>query len=189
MDEWIEPIEYVAWRRRLDVLRRARHLTHAHKDALAWLLASAGPDGLYPADATVADAAGVSESTVYRARLRARELGILAWTHTRKMVSGKWRQGPNRYVVLFPTAPVTPRLPDRQSDGQRQDSKNNKRLTAKPAVQSLAAIAASRDASRAAAYFAKRQLAPSFSWVPTLGSVLPGPGFGARLGIPGRSAG
>jgi len=38
----------------------------------------------------------------------ARELGLLAWQRTRKLVAGRWRQGANRYNVVIPASLVCP---------------------------------------------------------------------------------
>jgi len=59
------------------------------------LLAFHGEDGLYPSDAAVAELAGTSARTVRRARVDAKNLGMLSWRPTRKLVNGSWRQGPN----------------------------------------------------------------------------------------------
>ncbi len=121
--DWLEPEEFPAWRRRLELERRAHNLTLHRQKALGTLLAFWGAEGLFPSDAAVADLAGVSERTVRRARVDARELGLLTWQRTRKLVAGRWRQGPNRYSVTVPTQPVC-------SGGQRgrpsKVSKNSK---------------------------------------------------------------
>ncbi len=97
--DWLEPEEFPAWRRRLELERRAHNLTLHRQKALETLLAFWGAEGLFPSDAAVAGLAGVSERTVRRARVDARELGLLTWQRTRKLVAGRWRQGPNRYIV------------------------------------------------------------------------------------------
>jgi len=106
--DWLEPEEFPAWRRRLELERRAHNLTLHRQKALRTLLAFWGGEGLFPSDAAVADLAGVSERTVRRARVDARELGMLTWQRTRKLVAGRWRQGPNRYNVVIPAGPVCP---------------------------------------------------------------------------------
>ncbi len=106
--DWIEPEEFPAWRRRLELERHARNLTLHRQKALGTLLAFWGAEGLFPSDAAVAELAGVSERTVRRARVDARELGLLTWQRTRKLVGGRWRQGPNRYAVAIPAVPVCP---------------------------------------------------------------------------------
>jgi hypothetical protein len=104
--DWLEPEQFPAWRRRLELERRAYNLTLHRQKALGTLLAFWGAEGLFPSDAAVAELAGVSERTVRRARMDARDLGLLTWQRTRKLVAGRWRQGPNRYNVLIPASPV-----------------------------------------------------------------------------------
>jgi len=106
--DWLEPEEFPAWRRRLELERHARNLTLHRQKALTTLLAFWGAEGLFPSDAAVAELAGVSARTVRRARVDARELGLLTWQRTRKFVAGRWRQGPNRYAVAIPASPVCP---------------------------------------------------------------------------------
>ncbi len=106
--DWLEPEEFPAWRRRLELERRGHNLTLHRRDALRALLSFQGEGGLFPSDAAVAELAGVSERTVRRARVDARELGLLTWKRTRKLVAGRWRQGPNRYAVAIPAGPVCP---------------------------------------------------------------------------------
>lgn len=106
--DWLEPEEFPAWRRRLELERRAHTLTLHRQKALTTLLAFWGAEGLFPSDAAVAELAGVSERTVRRARVDARELGLLTWQRTRKLVAGRWRQGANRYNVVIPAGPVCP---------------------------------------------------------------------------------
>jgi len=119
--DWLEPEEFPAWRRRLELERRAHNLTLHRQKALGTLLAFWGAEGLFPSDAAVAGLAGVSERTVRRARVDARELGLLTWQRTRKLVAGRWRQGPNRYIVTVPAGPVC--ASDGQPGRQRQARK------------------------------------------------------------------
>jgi len=121
--DWLEPEEFPAWRRRLELERRGHNLTLHRQKALTTLLAFWGAEGLFPSDAAVAGLAGVSERTVRRARVDARELGLLTWQRTRKLMAGRWRQGPNRYAVAIPAGPV---CPAGQRGQQRQVSKTQK---------------------------------------------------------------
>ena len=122
---WLEPEEFPAFRRRLKAERIARNLTPARRDALLALLAFYGPEGLYPSDETVAAATGCSSRTVRRARADAVAFG-LRWERTRKLVNGRYRQGPNRYWVDHETANLTcdPPQTDRKS---HKDSKKDKK--------------------------------------------------------------
>ncbi len=116
--DWLEPEDFPTWRRRLELERRAGRLAPGRRDALRALLSFYGPDGLFPSDTVVADLAGVSPSTVYRARKDARRLKMLDWEATRKNVAGRQVQGPNKYSILIPSTPVCPS--ERQSDGRRK---------------------------------------------------------------------
>lgn len=116
-DCWLEPEHWHLWRRRLELERRAGNLTPARRDALRALLAFVGDDGLFPSDAAVAALAGHSVSTVRRARNDARELGMLSWRRTRKLVDGRNRQGSNAYEVTTPSSPV---CPDSQIERRRK---------------------------------------------------------------------
>lgn len=138
---WLEPDEFPAWRRRLELERRARNLTDgrnltpARRDALRAMLAFVGVDGaLFPSDAAVAELAGCSARTVRRARADARELGLLSWESTRRLVNGRWRQGPNRYTVTIPIRPVCPG----GQDGQVYQRKKEKRPTRQEQAAALA---------------------------------------------------
>ncbi len=123
--DWLEPEEFPAWRRRLELERRAHNLTLHRQKALATLLAFWGGEGLFPSDAAVAGLAGVSERTVRRARVDARELGLLTWQRTRKLVAGRWRQGPNRYTVTVPAGPV---CSGGQAGRQRQENRKQEAI-------------------------------------------------------------
>lgn len=104
---WLESEEFAAWRRRLDLERRARHLTETQRICLEGLQAALLA-GERATDALVAERVGHSERTVRRARVAARELGMLDWRHTRRVVGGAWRQGPNAYALRLPARPVCP---------------------------------------------------------------------------------
>lgn len=104
---WLEPEEFATWRRRLGVECRARHLTETQRVCLEGLQAALLA-GERITDALVAERVGHSERTVRRARVAARELGMLEWRHTRRAVAGAWRQGPNAYALRLPARPVCP---------------------------------------------------------------------------------
>ena len=103
--EWLEPAEYAAWRRRIAAEHAARHLTHARRAALLALVTCLSTN-VEATDANVAALACTSTRTVRRARHDARELGLLSWERTRRVVAGRWRQGVNAYVLALPSAPV-----------------------------------------------------------------------------------
>jgi hypothetical protein len=159
--EWLEPEEYPAWRRRLELERRAHNLTPARRDCLRALLAFVGEAGLFPSDAAVAELAGHGVRTVQRARDDARELGLLTWERTRRLVDGRWRQGPNRYTIAIPDRLVCPG----GQDGRRVRKKEEKKhpgservapLAVPPGLPSLAEIAQSRQAALVAAWQERR---------------------------------
>ena len=87
---------------------------------LRCLLSYAEADGLYPADAAVAADSGYSISTVRRARMDARDLGLLTWERTRKLVGGRWVQGTNRYTIHLPSRPVCERAGRRRGRHRRR---------------------------------------------------------------------
>ena len=103
--QWIESAEYAAWRRRVAAEHAARYLTHARRAALLALVTCLSTN-VEPSDANVAALACTSTRTVRRARHDARELGLLSWERTRRVVAGRWRQGFNAYVLALPSAPV-----------------------------------------------------------------------------------
>jgi hypothetical protein len=152
--DWLEPEEFPAWRRRLELERRAGHLTLHRQAALRALLCFHGTEGLWPSDAEVAKLAGVCERTVRNARADARRLGLLTWEPTRRRgADGRWRQGPNSYTVVVPARPVCPggKL-CRQRKKVRQERGSGGRPPARqPAPEidrtsALAALAARRSA-------------------------------------------
>ncbi len=156
--DWLEPEEFPAWRRRLELERRAHNLTLHRQKALGTLLAFWGAEGLFPSDGAVAGLAGISERTVRRARLDARELGLLTWQRTRKLVAGRWRQGPNRYTVTVPAGPV---CSGGQAGRQRQARKKQEAFQ----DGSLALAEFMRDASMVPDLLAARRQANEARWL------------------------
>ena len=160
---WLEPAEFSAWRRRLELERLAGHLTMHRQHALRTLLAFVGDRGLFPSDQAVAELAGCCARTVRRAREEARELGLLTWQRTRKLVDGRWRQGSNRYTVAIPDRPLC-----LSPDGQRVRrgrKEVRKRLSNRvqaaltlppPGLPSLADAAAASQARFLASWHARR---------------------------------
>lgn len=120
--EWLEPAEFGPWRRMLEIERRAGHLTPARRDCLRALLCFYGTEGLWPSDAAVAALACHGISTVRRARLDARALGLLTWQHTRKEVDGRRVQGPNCYAIRLPSPLVCPDVQGERGRSVRKKS-------------------------------------------------------------------
>lgn len=142
---WLEPEHFPTWRRRLKLEYLAYNLTHVRREALLQLLLFVGDGGLFPSDDTVAAAARCCARTVRRARADARALGLLTWEHTRKLVDGRWRQGPNHYAVQVPTRPVCP--------GGQRVRRGSKELSKRPTGTPAAAfvdLPSSPEAARAA---------------------------------------
>lgn len=133
---WLEPEEWTAWRLRVKAEHMGGNLTPARRDALCSLVAlmSAGDDT--PTDEAVAKLAGCSPRTVRRARADARELGLLNWEQTRRLVCGAWRQGPNRYALRVPASPVCPA----GQDGRAR--KSERKIEAREAPRSVSAMLA-----------------------------------------------
>ena len=117
---WLEPDEWYLWRCRLEAERRGRNLTPTQRDCLLTLHAALLA-GERVTDALVAERVGHSERTVRRARVAARELGMLEWRHTRRAVAGAWRQGPNAYALRLPTQPVCPAGQDGRAKKERKE--------------------------------------------------------------------
>lgn len=118
---WLEPDEFAAWRRRLDMERRGWNLTQTQRVCLEGIQAALLA-GERVTDAMVAERVGHSERTVRRARVAARRLGLLAWEHTRRVVQGRWRQGPNAYVLRLPSGPVCPAGQDGRARADRKEA-------------------------------------------------------------------
>jgi hypothetical protein len=104
---WLEPDEFLAWRRRLGLECRGRNLTETQRICLEGLQAALA-SGHRVTDAYVAEQVGHSERTVRRARVAAQRLGLLTWQHTRREIGGRWRQGPNAYTLHVPARPICP---------------------------------------------------------------------------------
>lgn len=128
---WLEPAEWTAWRLRVKAEHMGGNLTPARRDALVALvgLMCAGEDE--PTDEAVAVLAGCSSRTVRRARADARDLGLLSWQRTRRLVAGAWRQGPNRYDLRVPAGPVCPAGQDGRA--KKQGRKKEAREGVRPA--------------------------------------------------------
>ena len=161
---WLEPAEFPAWRRRVDAECVAGNLTAARKDALKAMLRFVGDAGLFPSDATIAAVVGCCARTVRRARADAQRLGLLTWEHTRKLVDGRWRQGPNHYAVQVPTRPVCPggqRVPRGSKEvSKRPTGALTMALQLSPeqvqaAREGLARVRQTREAVHAAAWLAR----------------------------------
>jgi len=136
LDLWLEPIDFIAWRRRVTQEHAMRNLTHARRLALEALLRMWRPNDTFePTDDEIALQAGCSARTVRRARADAREIGLLHWERTRLLVAGRWRQGRNRYALAVPTTPVSP-------GGQRGRARQVRKKSSVSAIAVSAARAA-----------------------------------------------
>lgn len=106
------------WLRRLDQERRLRNLTPAHElvlRAIALDLALGHPE---PSEARLMSQAGVSRSTVQRAKARGRALGLLVWERRYSAAGGRRVELPCRYRLERPMAPAR-RLRERQLGARR----------------------------------------------------------------------
>ena len=150
--DWIEPEEWPEWRRRLAVERAAGRLPALRRDALLALLVCLG-EREDPSDAEVAERAHCSERTVRRARVDAREAGLLGWRRTKRLVGVGRRLclGRNVYEIRLP-------MPATVSSGQtgraRQESKQGRKPPVDKSMsvrQQLAALAIPQSQSVAVA--------------------------------------
>ena len=109
-----------AWLDRLDCERRLGNIPGNQARVLAelWRLLARGD--AEPSEARLADLAGVSRSTVTRAKRTGRALGLLDWERRREYVGNLRRDRPCLYWVQTPPGSAVRRV--RQTDG-RQASK------------------------------------------------------------------
>jgi hypothetical protein len=147
---WLEPGEWTAWRLRVKAEHLGGNLTPARRDALVALVGLQCAGDTEPTDEAVAALAGCSARTVRRARADARELGLLSWTRTRRLVCGAWRQGPNRYDLRMPASPVCRGGQDGRTRQTRKKDRTQERVRAPflavpaGAAEALAAVRARR---------------------------------------------
>jgi hypothetical protein len=105
------------WLARAELERKARRLTALHVDVAEALLKRLGVEGQCdPAHATLAEDAGCDPSTVLRALIALRAVGLVTWE--RRLVCRAWPAGgrgatraeqtSNAYELLLPDRPVAP---------------------------------------------------------------------------------
>ena len=157
---WLAPPEFTDWRMRVKAEHLARNLTPARRDALVALQALICTGDTAPTDEAVAALAGCSSRTVRRARADARELGLLTWQQTRRLVAGAWRRGPNTYSLRVSADPVCPSgQPGRASQARKIERAQEPARTVAaqlaayglPSLGAAAAELAALNARRAAA--------------------------------------
>jgi len=93
-------------------VRRAHrdgHLTRHYRDVLLELHGYRGTGGIaWPAHATLAERAECCVRTVQRALEVARELGLVSWSHRRRLVGGRSVRSSNAYRLERPQEPLQP---------------------------------------------------------------------------------
>src|SRR3954454_18393010 len=93
-------------------VRRAHrdgHLTRHWRDVLLELHGYRGTGGIaWPAHATLAERAECCVRTVQRALEAARELGLVSWSHRRRLVGGRSVRSSNAYRLERPQTPLQP---------------------------------------------------------------------------------
>jgi hypothetical protein len=78
-----------AWRDRVWQEFRVNNLTRGYRDVLLTLATFRGHGGLiHPSHETLAERARCSVSTVQRALMQARDLGLISWVERRVQVEG-----------------------------------------------------------------------------------------------------
>ena len=94
------------WRRRLDQERRLGNLTASHELVLAAIGRDLSLGYPEPSEARLMSEAGVSRSTVQRAKTRGRQLGLLEWERRFAWDGGRRVELPCTYRTITPgTAP------------------------------------------------------------------------------------
>jgi DNA-binding transcriptional MocR family regulator len=91
------------WRDRIWQEFRADNLTRGYRDVLLTLATFRGHGGLcVPSHETLAERARCSISTVQRALMQARDLGLISWIERRVRASWRWLRTSNRYWMETP---------------------------------------------------------------------------------------
>jgi DNA-binding transcriptional MocR family regulator len=107
------PTDSTPWTARVWREFHAGNLTRAFRDVLLTLRTYRGHGGLIcPSHETLAGRANCHPSTVQRALQAARDLGLVQWTERRVRASWRSLRTSNRYWLLQPEGPVTPRQPE-----------------------------------------------------------------------------
>lgn len=96
------------WTLRVEAEFKAGNLTRAYRDVLLELAKHRGPDGVYPAHKTLADATGASVRTVQRALDQGAALDLVSWLPRYREERGRQLRTSNRYFLMTPTTPVEP---------------------------------------------------------------------------------
>ncbi len=144
------------WPTRLEQERRLGNLSLGEARVLheLWRLIIVGD--CEPSEARLCDLAGVSRSTVGRAKARGRTLGIMGWERQRVPGASIRQERPCLYRLETPPAPPTRRV---RQKAERQASLSKERQLALLPVppQDMTALIATRQARLNAEWLAMRQ--------------------------------
>ncbi|RYF24000.1 MAG: hypothetical protein EOO77_01015 [Oxalobacteraceae bacterium] len=108
------------WRRRLDQERRLGNLTASHELVLVAIgrdLVLGYPE---PSEARLMSEAGVSRSTVQRAKTRGRQLGLLEWERRFAWDGGRRVERPCTYRTITPA--TAPQKRERQPEARTEST-------------------------------------------------------------------
>lgn len=98
-----------SWVSRVEAERRADNLTLHEREVLKHLHYYRGRGGVaFPSHKAVAAAAKIGVSTVKRALMKARDLGLITWTERRVRAGWRLVRATNVYSFLTPRGPVSP---------------------------------------------------------------------------------
>lgn len=97
------------WPHRLDCERRCGNITGDQARVLEELWRCCVRGDAMPSERRLEDLAGVSRSTVQRAKARGRVLGLCDWERQRTIVDGLVQERPCAYRVIMPAAPCVRR--------------------------------------------------------------------------------
>lgn len=133
------------WLDRLDLERRNGNLPGDQERVLRclWVLVMSGDD--QPSEARLLSEAGVSRSTVQRAKRTGRALGLLTWDRQWRMEGDLRREQPCAYRVEMPAGPVVRRPQRGRQDGVRAVSISVERQIAAVGMLSPAQLAANAE--------------------------------------------
>lgn len=136
------------WLDRLDLERRNGNVPGDQERVLRclWVLVMSGDD--QPSEARLWSEAGVSRSTVQRAKRTGRALGLLTWDRQWRMEGDLRRERPCAYRVEMPAGPVVRRPRRGRQVEARSVSLSRERQIAAVGILGIAQLAANAERMR-----------------------------------------